>query len=94
VHVVNGFPLPAAFFTDLARRYRRILTIEDGLIGNPASGARGFAGFAAAHLGGTDVRLEHFGICDPQVAPSEHFVQVWEHFGLTEDALVSALLAD
>jgi hypothetical protein len=92
VHVVNGFPLPAAFFTDLARRYRRILTIEDGLIGNPASGVRGFAGLAATHLGGSGVRLDHFGICDPQVAPSEHFVQVWEHFGLTEEALVSALL--
>jgi len=94
VHVVNGFPLPDAFFTGLARRYRRVLTIEDGLIGNPASGVRGFAGLVATHLGGTDVRLDHFGICDPQVAPSEHFVQVWEHFGLTEDAVVSALLAD
>jgi transketolase N-terminal domain/subunit/transketolase C-terminal domain/subunit len=93
VHVVNGFPLPDGFFTDLAGRYRRVLTIEDGLIGNPASGVRGFAGLAATHLGGSGVRLEHFGICDPQIAPSEHFVQVWEHFGLTEDALVSALVS-
>jgi hypothetical protein len=93
VFVINGFPLPDGFLAGLAGRYRRILTIEDGLIGDPASGTRGLAGLVASHVAGSGVRLDHFGICDPRIAPSEHFIQVWEHFGLTEGALLAALLA-
>lgn len=93
VFIVNGFPLPDTFLPGLADRYRRIVTVEDGLIGDQASGIRGFAGLVATCLAGSGVRLEHLGICDPRIAPSEHFVQVWEHFGLTEEALETALLA-
>ncbi len=93
VFVVNGFPLPEGFLAGLAGCYRRILTIEDGLIGDPSSGTRGFAGLVASRVAGSGVRLDHFGICDPRIAPSEHFIQVWEHFGLTEGALLAALLA-
>jgi transketolase C-terminal domain/subunit len=92
VFVVNGFPLPDGFLAGLASRYRHILTVEDGLIGDPASGTRGFAGLVASQVAGSGVRLDHFGICDPRIAPSEHFIQVWERFGLTEAGLVSALL--
>jgi deoxyxylulose-5-phosphate synthase len=93
VHVVNGFPLDDGFLGGLAARYRRIVTIEDGLIGDPQSGTRGFAGLVASGLAASGVRLAHLGIGDPRIAPSEHFVKVWEHFGLTEEALLAALLA-
>jgi transketolase N-terminal domain/subunit/transketolase C-terminal domain/subunit len=92
VYVVNGFPLEEGFLSGLAARYRRIVTIEDGIIGDPQSGTRGFAGLVATALAGCGVRLMHLGISDPRVAPSEHFVKVWEHFGITEAALVDALL--
>jgi transketolase C-terminal domain/subunit len=92
VYVVNGFPLEDGFLDGLAARYRRIVTIEDGLIGDPQSGTRGFAGLVATALSGTGVRLAHLGISDPHIAPSEHFVRVWEHFGMTEEALVDAIL--
>jgi transketolase N-terminal domain/subunit/transketolase C-terminal domain/subunit len=93
VYVVNGFPLPDLFLAEIARKYRRVLTIEDGLIGTPASGLRGFAGFVAGQLYGSGVALGHHGIVDPQVAPSDHYVQVWEHYGMTEAKLLEDLLA-
>lgn len=92
VHVINGFPLEDGFLDGLAGRYQRIVTIEDGLIGDPQSGTRGFAGLVATALAGTGVRLSHLGIPDPRIAPSEHFVKVWEHFGMTEEGLLEALL--
>jgi transketolase N-terminal domain/subunit/transketolase C-terminal domain/subunit len=92
VYVVNGFPLPDAFLTDLASRYTRVLTIEDGLIGTPASGLRGFAGLAASSLASAGVALHHFGIVDPGVAPSETFDVVWEHFGISEQHLLDVLI--
>lgn len=89
--VVNGFPVPGAFFDDLAGRYARVVTIEDGLIGNGESGVRGFAGLAASHLAGKGVTLAHLGITDPQIAPSDDYKAVWEHFGMTTAALLAAL---
>jgi len=92
VYVVNGFPLPDGFFADLATRYARVLTLEDGLIGTPASGLRGFAGLAASSLASAGVALHHFGIVDPSVAPSETFDKVWEHFGISEQHLLDVLI--
>lgn len=94
VIIINGLPVPPTFWTDIASRYRRILTIEDGLIGDAESGLRGFAGLASSHLCGTGVELKHFGITDPHIAPSDHYVQVWEHFQITEAALVAAILLE
>jgi transketolase N-terminal domain/subunit/transketolase C-terminal domain/subunit len=90
VYVINGFPVPDAFLSDL-RRYRRVVTVEDGLIGTPESGLRGFAAFAASQLYGSGVELEHFGIADPQVAPSDSFMEVWAHYGMTEERILEAI---
>ena len=92
VIVINGFPLPEAFFADIAARYARVITIEDGLIGTVDSGLRGFAGFAASQLYRSHVELDHIGITDPGVAPSDHFVKVWEHYGITSAAVVESIL--
>lgn len=91
VYVVNGFPLEAGFLNGLAKKYQKIVTIEDGLIGTVESGLRGFAGFVSSGLYGSGVTLDHFGIIDPQVAPSEHFIQVWEHYGMTAAALADSV---
>ncbi len=87
VYIVNGFPLNDGFLEDLASRYQKIITVEDGLIGTPGSGLRGLAGLVASTLSGSTVSLDHFGIVDPRIAPSDHFVEVWEHYGLTESAI-------
>jgi hypothetical protein len=92
VFVVNGFPGADDFVRGLPERYDRLITIEDGLIGTPSSGVRGFAAYVAGHVAGTRVGLEHLGIADPHVAPSESHLEVWEHYGLTEEQLTAALL--
>jgi transketolase C-terminal domain/subunit len=92
VYVINGFPLGDGFIAEIARRYSRIVTVEDGLIGTAESGLRGLAGFVASGVRGTGIALEHFGIVDPQIAPSEHFVKVWEHYGLTEEAILESMV--
>jgi transketolase N-terminal domain/subunit/transketolase C-terminal domain/subunit len=91
VYIVNGFPLADDFMDGIAAKYKAVLTIEDGLIGTSDAGPRGFAAFTAGHLG-AKVALEHYGIGNPQVAPSEHFVKVWKHFGMTADALTDAIV--
>jgi transketolase C-terminal domain/subunit len=91
VVVINGLPIPTTFWSELARQYRRILTIEDGLIGTLESGLRGFAAHVAGHLYGSPVDLKHFGITDPRSAPSEHYVKVWEHFQMTDDVLLDCI---
>ena len=65
-----------------------VVTIEDGIIATRATGLRGFASLVA---GAGNGRTEHVGIVDPRVAPSEGHDEVWEHFGLTTDALVAAV---
>jgi transketolase len=92
VYVVNGFPVPEAFFAGIASRYSRVLTIEDGLIGTVESGLRGFAAYAVSQLYRSGITLEHFGITDPAVAPSEHFIQIWQHYGMTAEALTASIL--
>jgi len=90
--VINGFPLAGDFFDGIGSRYSRVLTLEDGLIGTPQSGLRGFAGVAASSLHPAGVALHHFGIVDPAVAPSETFQELWEHFGMTEAGMLRVLL--
>jgi transketolase N-terminal domain/subunit/transketolase C-terminal domain/subunit len=91
VYIVNGFPLPENFLAGLTQRYKRVVTVEDGLIGTPGSGLRGFAGMVATGLCGSEMTLEHVGIVDPSVAPSDHFVEVWKHYGITEEAIAESI---
>lgn len=92
VYIVNGLPLEPSFVETLSR-YRKVITVEDGLIGTIDSGLRGFAGLIASSLCDTDVELDHFGIVDPHLAPSDHFIQVWEHYGLTQKAIEQSIRA-
>jgi transketolase N-terminal domain/subunit/transketolase C-terminal domain/subunit len=91
VYVINGLPLADDFFERIGARYTRVLTLEDGLIGTPQSGLRGFAGLAATSLQGSGVTLHPFGIVDPRIAPSETFQELWEHFGMTDAHMLRVL---
>lgn len=93
VYVVNGLPLEPHFLGDVAKRYQKVITVEDGLIGTVDSGLRGFAGLVASALHGSGVVLDHFGIVDPHIAPSDHYVQVWEHYGITEAGITQSIVA-
>jgi transketolase C-terminal domain/subunit len=92
VYVINGFPLPDGFVEGLSSRYTKVLTVEDGLIGTVESGLRGFAAYVASELYGSGVTLDHFGIADPHIAPSDHFLEVWKHYGLTEEAIAKSVI--
>jgi transketolase N-terminal domain/subunit/transketolase C-terminal domain/subunit len=89
VYVVNGFPIDGDFLETLPDRYSRVVTLEDGLIGTPDAGVRGFAALVAGKLVSRGVALDHVGIVDPRIAPSEAFQDVWAHFGMTADAIVA-----
>ncbi|MDZ4198035.1 MAG: thiamine pyrophosphate-dependent enzyme [Kiritimatiellia bacterium] len=89
-YVVNGLPCNEGQLAELARRYPEgLVSVEDGLIGDCASGLRGFAGVLAAAVAGR-APVAHIGIVDPRVAPSDGHLEVWEHFGLTADAVAIA----
>src|SRR5262245_42298007 len=91
VYVINGFPLPEGFIDGLAARYKKVITLEDGLIGTVDSGLRGFAGYVSSGLYGSNVALDHFGIIDPQIAPSDHFFEVWQFYGMTEERIAKSI---
>jgi transketolase N-terminal domain/subunit/transketolase C-terminal domain/subunit len=91
VFVVNGFPIEESFLEGLPRKYTRIMTLEDGLIGTKEAGLRGFAAYVAGRFAGCGVTLDHQGIVDPRIAPSETFQEVWAHYGMTADALTERL---
>ena len=94
VYVINGLPLPNNFLADCFARYTEgIVTIEDGLIGCRYSGLRGFASIVSSNASGSTLPLIHLGISDPRIAPADGHMEVWEHFGLTADGLVEAVLA-
>lgn len=92
VHIINGFPLGEGRLAKLLGRYRDgIATIEDGLIGTPDTGIQGVAGVVAGAAALAGVPVAHVGIVDPRIAPSEGHMEVWEHFGITADALAKAV---
>lgn len=94
VHIVNGLPLPDGILNELFDRYPEgIVTVEDGLIGTPASGLRGFAGLVRAAAYGRTLPLRHIGIVDPRVAPSDGHMETWAHFGITRQAMRAAVNA-
>jgi transketolase len=91
VHVVNGFPIAESFLESLPGRYDRIITLEDGIIGTVEAGLRGFAAYVAGKFASCGVKVEHLGIVDPTIAPSETFQDVWAHYGMTADAIAARL---
>lgn len=92
VVVVNGFPLEAGALSALIGRYTEgLVTVEDGLIGTPATGIKGFASLVANAAYGSGLPLGHIGITDPRVAPSEGWVETWDHFGISADAIAEAV---
>ena len=88
VYVVNGLPLPDGVLDDVLGNYEGVATIEDGKIGTPETGLRGFAGLVGSSC---NIAHAHVGITDPRIAPSEGLEATWAHFGITTEALVEAV---
>ena len=88
---MNGLPLPDGFLTGIFEQYDSVVTAEDGIIGTRCIGLRGFAGLVLSAASNTGTKTEHIGIVDPRIAPSEGHDEVWEHFGITSDAIVAAV---
>ncbi len=91
-YVVSGLPLNDGELDKLIDKYPGgIATIEDGLIGDRYSGLRGFASLVSSRASGRNLPLAHVGIIDPRIAPADGMDEVWEHFGITTENLVSAV---
>ena len=94
VYVINGLPFGENELEGLIAKYSGgLVTIEDGIIGHAGVGLRGFASLVQSAASGSGVKLAHVGITDPTVAPSEGHQEVWEHFGLTVQAVIDAVHA-
>jgi transketolase C-terminal domain/subunit len=91
VHVVNGLPVPAGQLQDLLSRYEGVVTVEDGKIGTPETGLKGFANLIAGAAMPKGIACGHVGITDPRVAPSEGHMETWAHFGITQEGIASAV---
>ena len=90
--VVNGLPLDAGRLEALFKQYPEgLVTIEDGLIGTPESGLRGFAGLVRGAAFGKKLPLVHLGIVDPRIAPSEGHLELWQYFGIDVPSAVAAV---
>jgi transketolase len=92
--VVNGLPLDEGRLEALFKQYPDgIVTIEDGLIGSPEKGLRGFAGLVCGAAHGKKLPLIHLGITDPRIAPSEGHLELWQYFGIDAPAAIAAAKA-
>jgi len=92
VLIVNGLPLEKNTIASWFEKYSAgMVTVEDGYIGTPETGLAGFAGLLSGAGYGSGVPLHHIGIVDPRIAPSEGHYEVWEHFGITTEAITEAL---
>jgi transketolase len=92
VFIINGLPLDSRELHKIFKDHPGgIVTIEDGIISTRQNGLRGFASVIASNAFDLNLALEHIGIVDPRIAPSDDFREVWDHFGLTTKALVSAV---
>lgn len=91
-YVINGFPFGDGELSALLAKYPGgVVTIEDGIIGTRATGLRGFAGMVISAATLFKVPTSHVGISDPRIAPAEGHQEIWEHFGLTKQALLDGL---
>jgi transketolase len=92
VYVITGLPFGDGEIASLLKRYPKgLVTVEDGLIGPISGGVRGFAGLVRTSAYGSDVPLAHIGIEDPRIAPSDGHPEVWEHFGITREAIMNSV---
>ena len=92
VYIINGLPIPPTQLSSLFVKYTDgIVTVEDSLTATSTIGLRGFAGLisSAAYLHG--IPLNHIGITDPRIAPSEGHIETWAHFGITTNAIIDAV---
>jgi len=92
--VVNGLPLNKGRLDELFAKYPDgIVTIEDGLIGTPENGLRGFASLVCGAAEGQAVPLAHLGITDPRIAPADGHLELWKYFGIDVQTAVAAVKA-
>ena len=92
VYVIQGLPIPKEQLESIFSIYTDgIVTVEDGIIGTREIGLRGFASLISSSSYGFDIPLDHIGITDPQVAPSEGHMETWDHFCLTPDFIVKSV---
>ncbi|MGI6600154.1 MAG: hypothetical protein ACOX3F_10745 [Kiritimatiellia bacterium] len=92
--VINGLPLDENRLEQLFTQYPEgIVTIEDGLIGTPEKGIRGFAGLVRGAAYDRKIPLIHLGITDPRIAPSEGHLELWQYFGLDVPTAIAAVKA-
>jgi transketolase N-terminal domain/subunit/transketolase C-terminal domain/subunit len=92
VYIINGLPFENNRLEKILESYPGgLVTVEDGIIGTSDTGLRGFASLisGAAITGG--IPVAHIGIVDPRIAPSEGYMEVWEHFGITVENLIMAV---
>jgi len=92
VYIINALPLNLEELTALLEIYPKgVVTLEDGIISSGATCLQGLAGLIANVAGTLNIPIDYIGICDPRVAPSDGFVEVWEHFGISARDLYRAV---
>lgn len=90
--VINGLPLEEHRLENLFKQYPDgLVTIEDGLMGTPETGIRGFAGLVRGAACGKKIPLVHLGITDPRIAPSEGHLELWQYFGIDAPSAIAAV---
>lgn len=93
-YIVNALPLVDGEMAELVAKYPEgVATIEDGLIAYGDNDVQGFAGLVRASCDEQNVPFGAVGIVDPRIAPSEGHKEIWEHFGITAEALSNAVKA-
>lgn len=91
---INGLPLAENRLATFFRQYSEgLVTIEDGLIGTPEKGIRGFAGLVRGAAFGKKLPLLHLGITDPRIAPSDGHLELWQYFGIDVPSALAAVKA-
>ena len=88
-------PLRSSYGLHQSYALRNVIELEteDGIIGTRCTGVRGFAGLVLSAASDSGTKTEHVGIVDPRIAPSEGHDEVWEHFGITSDAILAAVIS-
>jgi deoxyxylulose-5-phosphate synthase len=92
VYIINGLPFENNRLEKILESYPGgLVTVEDGIIGTSDTGLRGFASLISGAAITSGIPVAHIGIVDPRIAPSEGYMEVWEHFGITVENLIMAV---